>query len=89
MRYKEGDRVRIKRNDRLHSVDVRVRLEECDYFLTVRAVIKDMYDNPNGYYAMEEFDIICHEHNILGYLEEDISEPILEPIESRFDILDL
>lgn len=77
MKYKVGDRVCICKNNTC-SDDARVRLEACNYIVTIKRVI-----NNHGHYEMEKYGLICHDKNIIGLYKEP------EPIDNRFEILDL
>lgn len=81
MIYKVGQKVDIRRIKANYNDVARPILEQYNYVLTIREVhlcpISDVVD----YYFVKEFEkMIWLDHDIIG---------IYDPIESRFDIIDL
>ena len=83
MKYKVGDRVRIKDNIERYNGDissVEFYLKKNNYILTIYAI-----NEKKGYYIMQGWQGIWEESSIIGLYEEII----YEPINNRFEILDL
>lgn len=85
MKYKPGDVVEIKR-DMEYNDEALTLLKETNYILTIISVRPERFMSLDGFYKVKEFDfMIWREEYIKGIYEE----PILDPIDSRFEILDL
>ncbi len=83
MKYKIGDRVRIKDNIERCNGDI----SSIEFYLKKNNYILTIYDvnEERKYYSMEGWQGIWEESSIIGLYEEKH----YVPIESRFDILDL
>ncbi len=76
MKYKVGDRVKMKKSDFGHGAF----LSKHNYVLTIKEYVND------NYYFMEEDSYFCYLESSIDslYVEE-----VFEPIENRYEILDL
>ncbi len=85
MKYKAGDRVRIK-NLRSYDDLVKKIIEPLDppYVITIEVIIHHAFlDSSYGYIAKETNQCYWYDEDIEGIYEEP------DPIENRFEILDL
>lgn len=77
MRYKVGDKIKIKKQDIYDSL-IEKELKENNYILTISRIDNDVYHT-------EEINTIWDDEEIVG-LVEDLK---CNPIKNRFEILDL
>jgi hypothetical protein len=84
MKYKPGDVVVIRRDMEFNSEAQQV-LDQKDYTLTIKSVYSNR-QGEEGFYRVEEFEYMTWREEYIKCLYED---SILDPINSRFDILDL
>ena len=85
-KYKIGDRVRMRRDIKTYSSRALEYLEENDYLFTIRMVFEDYSGRQN--FNMEETNMMnWYEHQVKKPMPKPIE--ITDPIENRFDILDL
>ena len=82
MKYKVGDKVRIKRGIGFSLSSIK-RLEKHNYILTIERVIDDF--STIKYYKVKEIKYVCWPS---CFIEGLYKEPVYTPIYSRFDILD-
>jgi len=91
MKYKPGDVVEIKRREE-YNIEALSILAKTNYILTIRSVHPDktFFDkdgfNNSGYYRVKEFEFMVWREEYIKCLYEEL---ILDPIYSRFEILDL
>jgi hypothetical protein len=85
MKYKPGDVVEIKRNEDFNKEAISV-LNETNYILTIRSAHPDNQLMETGFYRVKEFDFMVWREEYIKCLYEEL---VLDPINSRFDILDL
>ena len=93
MKYKVGDKVKIKSLDdpssskyRVSSAEVKKALEAHKYILTIRAASSDPCDHVHPYKMEEKIGgIICCGDEVI----ECLYIAPTDPIETRFEILDL
>jgi hypothetical protein len=86
MKYKPGQKVKIKNGDISYNPDAWERLQECNFILTIKKVHD--YDASGLYYDMEEETGYRWDEDFIEGLYIEPQDP-KELIDSRFDILDL
>ncbi len=79
LKYKPGDKV-VVREDMRYISTLRQQLRELNYILTIKEILGD-----DNYYSMEEVGCGWTEIYIIKLYEEFIDDPI----NSRFDIIDI
>jgi hypothetical protein len=89
MKYEIGDKVEIEK-DHEYNDEALSGLIENNYILTITSKHPDNQLMETGFYRVKEFDfMVWREEYIKCLYKEPIIEQVLDPINSRFDILDL
>ena len=84
MKYLPGQKVDIRR-DMEYNDEAQHILDEKDYVLTIKTSYPEPDYNEN-IYRMEEFEYMIWKEE---YIKGLYVEPITDPIDTRFEILDL
>ena len=86
MRYKIGDKVKIKQNNSYHP-DAQKMLAEVDHIMTIKTVLSANYIMETNNIYNRWADDAIEDMNKKGKKKKKIIPP--EPINNRFEILDL
>ena len=85
MKYKVNDIVEIKKDQNYNS-EALCGLKENNYILTITSVHPERFMNSDGFYRVKEFEFMVWREKYIKCLYK---KQILDPIYSRFEILDL